>query len=143
MIQQTNLWPAEPGVPLNPNDNGAHMLTHVVDTMTRGPWVLLWCAPERLWTDLFGNRMQPDKVAPFRYIGPMTPPANHSIATASPSAKRQCGTCKYWGPPGYVSTSLNGTMKPCVFPVPTWIAKGWTSTAIGGSDCMTWESAND
>lgn len=74
----TNAWPAEPGVPANPMTNGAHMLTHSSDDWPcRGPWVLLWCAPERLWTDLFGNREPPERMAQHRYIGQMMEPAAH------------------------------------------------------------------
>lgn len=68
-------WPDEPGVPANPEQNGAHQLTHASDNPpSAGPWLLLWCAPERLWTDIFGNRFPPEVMAPHRYLGPMTPP---------------------------------------------------------------------
>lgn len=70
-----NGWPIEPGVPESPEQNGAHQLTHAVpNPPIRGPWVLLWCAPERLWTDLFGNREPPEAMAQHRYIGRMLPP---------------------------------------------------------------------
>ena len=80
-----NNWPdpTQPGVPLNPEQNGAHMLTHVDDdAILRGPWILLWCAPERLWTDLYGNRDPADRLAQFVYVGPCVTPDLHTAQLA-------------------------------------------------------------
>lgn len=74
-MDENNRWPGALGVPENPDTNGAHQLTDAEDaSFKHGPWVLLWCAPERLWTDLFGNREPPEAMARHRYLGPMTPP---------------------------------------------------------------------
>lgn len=81
-------WPNIPGVPLNSDQNGAHQLTHAAaDYPCAGPWVLLWCSPESLWTDLFGNRVPPEAVAMHRYIGPMTPPSEVHLAGTTAAAE--------------------------------------------------------
>lgn len=84
MDGRSTCWPVKAGVPLHPEQNGAHMLTHAMpDPPIPGPWFLLWCGPEHLWTDIFGNRFEPEQMAPYRYVGPMTPPAEwDAIRTA-------------------------------------------------------------
>ena len=78
--RQKTDWPDPvlPGVPLHPERNGPHELTDNGDHPISGPWVLLWCAPERLWTDLYGNREPPEKMAKLRYLGPCARPSEAS-----------------------------------------------------------------
>ena len=81
-MMHTNLgWPQTPGVPLNSAHTGAHVLTHVDDhSPIQGPWFLLWCAPERMWTDVFGNRRDVSHMAEFRYVGACVTPSTHAQA---------------------------------------------------------------
>jgi hypothetical protein len=77
-------WPdaARPGYPKNPCVTGPHQITHASpDWPTKGPWVLLWCAEEELWTDLFGNREPPAAMAHHRYLGPCHTPAEVAALT--------------------------------------------------------------
>jgi hypothetical protein len=73
MVALSNGWLNAPGVPLHPERSGAHRLTHTTPGSSNpGPWDLLWCAPEWLWTDLFGNRLTPEEVSKHRYVGQLT-----------------------------------------------------------------------
>lgn len=63
------------GLPLSPEESGAHEFSHAPGDPNEGPWIMLWCAPERLWTDIFGNRAKPDQVLHLRYVGPCMRPA--------------------------------------------------------------------
>jgi len=67
--------PARPGVPSNPLHSGPHQMDDLnPEPPVKGPWVLLWSAPDRTWTDLFGNICGPEAVARLSYLGPCLTP---------------------------------------------------------------------
>ena len=73
-----NNWPnpEHPGVPFQPDKNGAHQLDNNSTSLSqhgRGPWTMLWHAVDRRWTDIYGNHVLPDSVAHLVYIGPCVP----------------------------------------------------------------------
>jgi hypothetical protein len=72
--------PARPGVPANPLKNGPHSLTNPPDNPHKGPWVLLWCGQELLWTDIFGSRFTPAEMAKMVYVGPCLTPDEAAAA---------------------------------------------------------------
>jgi hypothetical protein len=94
-------WPdaARLGYPLHPRVTGPHQITHAnPDWPTEGPWVLLWCAEEELWTDLFGNREPPSAMAHHRYLGPCHTPAEvAALVEAAKHGQHLIDTAREWG----------------------------------------------
>lgn len=74
----SDTWPdpARPGVPLNPERDGAHEITDTGTHPThKGPWVVLWSAIDRHWCDKWGNIEVAECIAHHRYLGPCLTPA--------------------------------------------------------------------
>ena len=57
------------------------------------------------------------------------------------TTKRSCGTCIWWGTDGVLVPPQSETeWRQCKFPVPIWMATGWSSPHHAGGDCQTWET---
>jgi hypothetical protein len=46
----------------------------------------------------------------------------------------KCGNCRWWGERG--STEER---RPCMFPLPKWLAGGWVTTAENYLSCPVWQ----
>jgi hypothetical protein len=70
MTDTNNGWPGEPGVPLNPERDGAHRLRHQVSGLESDA---LWSCGGT-WRDLNGDFSIPDAAAFYDYLGPCLTP---------------------------------------------------------------------
>ena len=75
MTDTTNGWPGKPGVPLNPEKDGAHRLRHQVSDLESDA---LWSCGGT-WLDLSGDFSIPHAAAFYDYLGPCL---THDQATA-------------------------------------------------------------
>jgi hypothetical protein len=87
-----NGWPdsKRPGIPENPERDGAHEITdNGTHPQHKGPWICLWSAVDRQWCDKWGNIAPPEVMAKHVYVGPYFTPEEVAALTAERDALKE------------------------------------------------------
>lgn len=77
-MSENNGWPGKPGVPLNPERDGAHRLRHADSGLERDS---LWLCGGT-WVDSDGDFSIPHAAAFYTYLGPCLTPAERDALKA-------------------------------------------------------------